>query len=127
MNPIPSAPEAASRPAALHRRKFLRGLGACISLPALASFCPGRLLGAGDAAGLPGLTPAGAPLRTAFVYFPNGAIPASWWPEGGETDFQLGPTLQPLEAFRKDLQILGGLDHKEAYAGKDGGGDHARA
>ena len=111
----------------LSRRHFLRGLGACIAVPAFESWCPVTVRATGAGTGSLATTASGAPLRTAFVYFPNGAIPAAWWPEGGETDFTLGPTLQPLEGVRSHLQILGGLDHQNAYAGKDGGGDHARA
>ena len=38
----------------------------------------------------------------AFVYVPNGAIPAAWWPAGdGGTDFELSPTLAPLANVRK--------------------------
>lgn len=108
------------------RRNFLRGLGACVALPAFAS-APMRTL-AGEGAGAKLATTAtGAPLRTAFVYFPNGAIPASWWPQGDETAFELHSTLQPLEAARKHIQVLGGLDHVNATAGPDGAGDHARA
>ena len=64
------------------RRQFLRGLGACVALPAFASLAPSRLLAAGATAGA-GLatTATGAPLRAAFVYFPNGAIPSAWWPK----------------------------------------------
>ncbi len=65
-------------------------------------------------------------MRAAFVYFPNGAIPASWWPSGQGTAFQFKRTLEPLEPFKDAIQILGGLDHRTAEGGKDGGGDHAR-
>ncbi len=115
---------------AVSRRNFLRGLGACIALPAFESLMPMRsvaaLAGATSAANLAS-TATGAPLRTAFLYFPNGAIPSTWWPSGGEKDFQLARTMQPLEPFRQDIQILGGLEHLNATAGTDGGGDHARA
>ena len=37
------------------------------------------------------------------------------------------PTLQPLEKVKGEIQILGGLDQVNAYAGPDGPGDHARA
>ena len=111
----------------MNRRNFLRGLGACVALPTLGSLIPSRLAGATASAG-PKLatTETGAPLRTGFVYFPNGAIPAQWWPEGGLTDFALNATMQPLNAVRKHIQVLGGLDHRNANAGPDGGGDHAR-
>ena len=109
----------------MNRRHFLRGLGACIALPAFSSLVPGRLLAAAATAQL-ATTATGAPLRTAFVFFPNGAIPSRWWPTGGEADFGLGATLQPLEAMRRHVQVLGGLDHANANPGDDGGGDHAR-
>jgi hypothetical protein len=110
-----------------NRRHFLRGLGACVALPYLASLRPLRLLAAEPAAGgTLAVTPTGAPLRTAFVFFPNGAIPAAWWPKGQGTDFPLSRTLQPLEPVRPFVQILGGLDHKTAEPGPDGAGDHAR-
>ncbi len=117
---------AAERHASFTRRHFLRGLGACIALPAFASLSPVRLLAAGTPAKL-ATTATGAPLRTAFLYFPNGAIQSTWWPEGDATDFKLSRTLQPLEASRQHIQILGGLDHVNATAGPDGAGDHARA
>ena len=110
---------------AMDRRHFLRGLGACIALPSLASLVPSRVLAAEAAQGL-ATTATGAPLRTAFVYFPNGAIPATWWPTGSGADFKLSPTLEPLAALRNRLQVVGGLDHLNARAGADGGGDHAR-
>jgi hypothetical protein len=71
-------------------------------------------------------TGTGAPLRTAFLYFPNGAIPSTWWPTGSGTDFQWSRTLRPLENYKSHLQVLGQLDHKTAEPGPDGAGDHAR-
>jgi len=111
--------------AAMNRRHFLRGMGACIALPAFHSLLSSRLV-AGAAAAPLATTATGAPLRTAFVFFPNGAIPAHWWPEGGGSDFRFNATLQPLEAMRQQLQVLGGLAQANAEAGPDGGGDHAR-
>lgn len=113
----------------MDRRNFLRGLGACIALPALGSLIPSRAAGATASAGQKLATTAtGAPLRTGFVYFPNGAIPAQWWPKEGSglTDFALNATMQPLAGVQKHLQVLGGLDHRNANPGADGGGDHAR-
>lgn len=118
---------AAERHFSLSRRHFLRGLGASIALPAFASLQPWAALGAGTAsAGKLATTANGAPLRTAFVFFPNGAIPSAWWPNGEGKEFELGATLQPLEGHRQQLQVLGGLDHRAAEPGADGGGDHAR-
>jgi hypothetical protein len=118
----PSHHTAQQRRAAFSRRSFLRGLGACIALPALESLMPARSLAA-----LAGSASVGAPVRAAFLYFPNGAIPAVWWPTGGEKDFQLGRTMQPLAPLRDHIQVLGGMEDLNALAGSDGGGDHARA
>src|SRR5580700_9501033 len=112
----------------LDRRRFLRGAGACVALPLLASLRADRLF-AGSAAEEARLavTATGAPLRTAFIFFPNGAIPATWWPEGKGADFKFSRTLQPLEKSKQFIQVLGGLNHRTAEPGPDGAGDHARA
>ncbi len=119
---------AAHHYASLSRRRFLRGLGACVALPALESLLPARLFGAeSSSVGSLAKTASGAPLRMAYVYFPNGAIQPAWWPEGEGKDFELGRTMQPLAKVKHQLQILGGLDHVNATPGPDGAGDHARA
>src|SRR5579871_4469862 len=99
-NPADTADKRAQRHAAFTRRRFLRGMGACIALPMLQSLIPVRSLAAqvtGGGSRSLAATGTGAPLRTAFLYFPNGAIPAAWWPAGGQADFQLNRTMQPLE------------------------------
>ena len=119
---------AAAERAGLTRRHFLRGLGACLALPAFESLTPVKLF-AGTAASATKLatTATGAPLRTAFLYFPNGAIQPTWWPANEGADFGLSRTLQPLASVREYVQVIGGLEHLNATAGSDGGGDHARA
>jgi hypothetical protein len=119
----------AQRLASLSRRRFLRGVGACIALPAMESLMPnGALASVAQAADTPlAASHAGAPVRMAFVYFPNGAHQANWWPGGEGKDFTLGKTMQPLEKVKHRIQVLGGLDHKNATPGPDGAGDHARA
>ena len=125
---VSQAELAAQRHASMSRRHFLRGLGACIALPAFESLLPTRLLAAAvTPESTLAMTITGAPLRTAFVYFPNGAIPAAWWPKTEGSAFELSRTLQPLAASQKQIQVIGGLDHLNATAGNDGGGDHARA
>ena len=117
---------AADRQAALDRRAFLRGVGACVALPLFESLGTHRLLAAAPEASRLAATATGTPLRTAFVYFPNGAIPANWWPARAGADFAWSRTLKPLENHKNALQILGELDHKTAEPGLDGAGDHAR-
>jgi hypothetical protein len=109
-----------------NRRQFLRGIGASIALPAFASLAPASLRAASTVNKL-GVTATGAPLRAAFLYFPNGAIPDAWWPKGEGADFALSRTLQPLSQWRQHIQVLGGLDDSSAKPAEDGAGDHARA
>ncbi len=111
---------------ALSRRHFLRGAGALLTLPFLESLVPGGTLRAAERLGR--LAPSGAPLRTAFIYVPNGVNNAHWWPTaGGERDFVLGDSLAALQPHRDQIQILSGLGHANANANGDGPGDHARA
>jgi hypothetical protein len=114
------------RRAGLDRRHFLRGVGACVALPLFASLRTGRLLAQTVAGSDLATTATGAPLRAAFIFFPNGAIPSAWWPKGQGTEFEFSRTLQPLEKSKQLVQILGGLDHHTADPGPDGAGDHAR-
>jgi hypothetical protein len=116
---------AAERHWSLSRRNFLRGVGACVALPAFESLMPGRALASTAAAGA-ATTSTGAPLRAAFMFFPNGAIPRAWWPDSEGADFQFSRTLEPLAAHREYVQVMGGLDHQHAEPGPDGAGDHAR-
>src|SRR6187397_3248802 len=110
---------ALERHASLSRRQVLRGLGACITLPTLLSASPAFAKAVAKKA---------APARMAFVYVPNGAIPAAFWPAGdGGADFALSPTLAPLANVRHQIQVISGLTDISAEAGADGAGDHARA
>jgi hypothetical protein len=111
---------------ALNRRRFLRNLGVVFALPALESFSS-RALASSAPQKLAATTATGAPLRSAFLYFPNGAIPSAWWPEGNGSDFVLNRTMEPLGSVKEHIQVLGGLNNLSANAGPDGGGDHARA
>jgi len=110
-----------------NRRRFIRGLGACLALPALESFLPRSLAAQTAGARAIATTSSGAPLRMAFLYFPNGAIQDKWTPTGSGREFAFGQTLAPLEALKQRVQVISGLDHRNAEAGPDGAGDHARA
>src|SRR5436309_5945103 len=125
-NPMLNRNLTAERRASLSRRHFLRGLGACLALPAFESLHPlGLLAGPASAAGIGDKS---APVRMAFLYVPNGTIPSAWWPAGeGGRDFVLPPSLRPLEKLQHQIQIISGLEDLSANAGPDGGGDHARA
>ncbi len=109
-----------TRHVALTRRAVLRGLGVGVGLPILESFRP-----AGMARASTGAAP--VPTRMAFMYIPNGVNVDQWRPGGTGSDLQLSPTLEPLAEFTGDVQVISGLAHRCGVAGRDGGGDHARA
>lgn len=96
------------------RRQFLRGVGVSLALPLLPSLMP-RMAHAATAK---------APLRMAFMSIPNGVQQDHWFPTD---DFQLNTTMKPLEKLKAHFQVISGLEHQHATAGRDGAGDHARA
>lgn len=120
---------AAERHFSLSRRNFMRGLGACVALPALESVWRpmAAATNAADPAARMATTATGAPLRMGVVYFPNGAIQPTWWPKTQGKDFELQRTLEPMANVKSNLQVIGGLDQVNAKPGPDGAGDHARA
>lgn len=118
----------ATRQRAVDRRQFLRGAGICVSLPALPSLAPNWVMAKEAPAGTAAAQAAGgAPQRMAFVTIPNGVNLDQWWPSGEGRSFELAPTMAPLAHLKDQIQVISGLDHINATAGKDGAGDHARA
>ncbi|MEM9586977.1 MAG: DUF1552 domain-containing protein, partial [Planctomycetota bacterium] len=104
----------------MDRRQFLRGVGGLtLGLPAMGA-------SAGSTSAL-ATTATGVPLRTVFVYFPNGAQPQHWGGDVRDGELAFGQTLTPLAKHSRSLQLLHGFDHANAEPGKDGAGDHARA
>lgn len=72
-------------------------------------------------------TASGMPLRTAFLYKPNGVNVNKWRPQGEGVNYQLNETQQPYAKFKSDFNILSNLKHENGTSGGDGAGDHARA
>ena len=107
----------------IHRRTFLRGVGAAIALPMLDAMAPSLSSVVRGA----NATPASFPKRMAFVYVPNGATMADWTPATTGAAFELPRILQPLAAHKRDLCVLSGFAQKNGFANGDGAGDHARA
>ncbi len=97
---------------AFGRRTFLRGAGLALALPWLESVS----VAAPNASEMP--------RRFVSVYHPDGvglplkSDPAwkdwSWFPRGGERDFQLTKVLDVLEPLRSDITIYSGLSHPAA-------------
>lgn len=105
------------------RRRFLKGVGALVAVPALEAFwTPAQALASAQ-----GLTTAGAPLRMAFITFPNGVNYKYWRPEGEGRDFQLNQTMSALNPLKDKLQVFTGFAADGARSHGDGAGDHARA
>ncbi len=96
----------------ISRRRMLKGMGACIALPFLEAMA---LPSVGTSFSLK------SPVRTAFLFMPNGVHPEHWTPEKLGTDFDLTRQLLPLENFKKDILVLGELMNKNSiFKGADG-------
>ncbi len=103
---------------ALHRRTFLRGAGAALTLPLLDAMVPAL----GHAAETT------RPIRLAFIEVPNGIMMDQWTPPSEGAGFGLTPILEPLGSFRDRMLVLSGLDQTQAEAfANEVGGDHPRA
>ncbi len=84
----------------LHRRTFLRGIGATVALPLLESMLPA----VGSVARAAQLSPT----RFTGIFVPHGAAPGYWVPSG-ERNFELPFIYKPLEKVRDQLVITSGL------------------
>src|SRR5581483_10852800 len=93
----------------LSRRTFLRGAGVALGLPLLEAMVPARAAAAS--------APGEAPVRAAYLYFPNGAWMDEWVPKKTGTDFELPFCLTPLEPVRDSVVVLSGLDKPYSRSG----------
>ncbi len=107
------------KPVQVSRRSVLKGAGTLMSLPLLDAMLTSN--------GLAAEATAAAPIRTAYLFTPNGVIMPSWTPEKDGTDYELSETLQPLEPFKSEVNVLSGLAQDNGRAKGDGPGDHARS
>ncbi len=101
------------------RRTLLRGLGATVALPLLDAMVPAATALAQTAAG---------PIRRfGAIYVPNGVIPDRWFPSTTGSAFDFSYALEPLEPYRQQLKILGGLDSDPVRPPGAPAAVHARA
>ena len=98
----------------ISRRTVLKGVGAAIALPFLDAMTP--LASAAETAK--------SPLRAAFLYVPNGMNMQAWTPKADGLFGELPELLEPLAAFKNDLNVCSGLALDKAKANGDGPGDH---
>ena len=92
-----------------NRRRFIYGTGIALALPHFETYAANTS------------SPADTPKRFLSVYHPDGVglplkdDPAwkdwSWFPRGGERDFELTKVLDILEPLRSDITIYSGLSH----------------
>jgi hypothetical protein len=96
-------------------------MGGVVALPFLDAMIPA--LGRGAATK--------SPARMAVVYFPNGVQVDSWYLQADSDVItlpdKLPRTLEPLEMYREDISVMGGLTVNGGRALGDGPGDHGRA
>ena len=89
------------------RRRFLRGTGVALALPWMESAQPKSVRAAEGT----------APIRTAFIYFPNGVWEKAWVPESTGPDYTLSPSLEPLADIKDSVLVISGLDKKNSHGG----------
>ncbi len=93
----------------LHRRTFLRGLGATVALPLLDAMIP--------AATAMTRTVAVPVRRLGYLFVPMGSDISRWTPGGGETLDKLPTILEPLDALKSHLTVISNLELQPAYPG----------
>ena len=84
------------------RRSFLRGVGACMALPALEIMNPAVCRAASTK----------IPLRLGVFHKGNGIDPAGWEATGTETEFTLSKNLKPLQPYIKDIVVLSNVSNQ---------------
>ncbi|HUS08338.1 MAG TPA: DUF1552 domain-containing protein, partial [Bryobacteraceae bacterium] len=96
----------------ISRRTLLRGAGAALSLPWLEAMSSAAPTGGPHRLSEP-------PLRTAFMFMPNGVRPDYWTPPGDGEDYEFTPHLKPLESLKSEFLLLENLWHKNT-TGRNG-------
>jgi Protein of unknown function (DUF1552) len=113
----------------LSRRTLLRGAGVAIGLPLLDSMIPAQTpLGKTAAAG---------PTRFAAIEIVHGAAGSTidgtekhyWSPARTGSDFEITPTLEPIEPYRDYVTIVSDTDlhNASALSPREEGADHTRS
>jgi len=94
----------------LHRRTFLRGMGAALALPLLDAMIPSMTALADTVANPTRLR------RLGFVYMPMGCDITRWTPSGELLD-ELSPSLSPLAPVRQHVTVISNCELQNAYPG----------
>jgi hypothetical protein len=94
---------------ALHRRTFLKGVGATLALPLLDAMIP--------AATALDKTPAKALKRLGFVFMPMGCDQSRWTPGSENTLDELSPILDSLAPVKDKITVMTNMELANAYPG----------
>lgn len=94
----------------MSRRAFLRGTSGLLAVPWMPSWAQAAGLGEG-AAPAEGSN-AGAPVRMAFVYTPNGYNQGTFLPRTPGPDWELPRALEPLAKVKEAVTLVSGLDRR---------------
>src|SRR3982750_1883378 len=86
----------------ISRRSVLRGAGAALALPWLETMASGAPADTATTLSEP-------PLRSIFMYMPNGVVPNFWTPQGDGEDYEITPHLKPLASLKNDFMLLENL------------------
>jgi hypothetical protein len=89
----------------MNRRRFLRGAGVALALPALGRF---------SFAAAPGDR---APRRILAICNNLGVLPGKFFPEKAGRDYPLSPYLKTLEAHRNEFTVFSGTMHPDVDGG----------
>ena len=103
----------------LSRRTMLRGLGVALALPWLDSMVPALAAVAQSAVA--------RARRLGVFYVPNGMSLPYWYPAAEGTLKDLPPILQPLQPFKDNVLMVGGLTNDLPARRSTGVGGHSRA
>ena len=95
---------------ALSRRTVLRGAGVAFALPLLDAMIPASTALANTAAAPSKLR------RLGYIYMPMGFNPKEWTPKGNDLQ-QLPSSLRSLEKVKEHVNIVSGMELKNAYPG----------
>jgi hypothetical protein len=98
----------------IDRRTVLKGFGAALALPYLESLSTISYASAPK-----------VPLRTAFIFVPNGINMDFWTPKN--STYELNGILSPLAHLKNSVNVISGLAQQNAFPLGDGPGDHARS
>ena len=86
----------------ISRRTVLRGAGAALALPWMETMSSAASTGGPNTLSEP-------PLRSVFMYMPNGVRPDYWTPQGDGESYEITPHLKPLESLKNDFLLLENL------------------